>query len=300
MRECASVAKSSQQIQELLQNEPQQNEEFNHIFDAIFTDATDAHLRMDVQERVLAAYGQNSVTQQFNVTKVYKVVDDNFFVGTLSNIIDRIKNYSPKRGLNETQIQQFSTALFRKTDRILQSTNIYSDYVVEEAITITNSVLQEYKLNKFEQKKQAHRFVFAFLVQKLKIKQHEWESKNLISARLKSERDGFRNLYNNTIFGMNGLRLLTTDLQAMLDKHWRDAYRHFICKKVVNQLQSASWVSNHRVLSAYADKELLDLIQAKQIKSHDLMTIITTLWKRKSRAYWKLYMQSDGGFFENN
>jgi hypothetical protein len=156
-------------------------------------------------------------------------------------------------------------------------------------------------LNKFEQKKQAHRFVFAFLVQKLKIKQHEWESKNLISVRLKSERDGFRNLYNNTIFGMNGLRLLTTDLQAMLHKHWRDAYGHFICKEVVNQLQSVSWVSNHRVLFAYADKELLDLIQAKQIKSHDLMTIIiTTLWKRKSRAYWKLYMQSDGGFFENN
>jgi hypothetical protein len=74
---------------------------------------------MDVQERVLAAYGQNSVTQQFNVTKVYKVVDDNFFVGTLSNIIDRIKNYSPKRGLNETQTQQFLTALFPKTDRIL-------------------------------------------------------------------------------------------------------------------------------------------------------------------------------------
>ena len=168
------------------------------------------------------------------------------FLSWISNLVWGKSN-------SENEGKKFLHDLVLYAETLLTPLKRYSDDVVQEVINYTRREFRASKRNRKAVEEMAHQMAFALLVEQLTEKQKQWERFNSISVRLSYAEDDLWKFYCNTIKGIVGIKLLTSDLKQILLKHNRAGLMRKIIKYIVQNLQSETWVKDSRVLMARVD-----------------------------------------------
>lgn len=260
--------KHDEDRKELLQNETHQEEEFNNIFYNIIADAKKNHPQEKVESNIQQLYEHNGIGCDCDYKSKHKERNSQ---SKSTPILDSViswfkKEISRKNDDSENQLQQnFLRELVLDVEKLLIPIKWYSDHIVQEAIDYIREQLKEKNINRKNFQDLVHQTVYTLLVERLTEKQHEWEKVNSISVRLEGAKNDLWNFYRNTIKGIVGVGLLTSDLEFILLKNFRPAIQQQIVKFVVHNLHKEAWIVDSRMLMAYADFDLLEMASAEKI-----------------------------------
>ncbi|UJR24134.1 hypothetical protein I4U23_027100 [Adineta vaga] len=247
----------------------QQNNEFNEIFCAILHDSKNTQQKESVEASIYNTYNRNHLGKDFDFSKKFherKLKSGK--TGSLLHPIDRLLAHINNNANQTEEETQFFGELDMKLNTLLSSVKRYDDGVTQSAINLTEAQLQDYRYKRIKIRGRAHQSVYNSLVEHLTRIHNEWENSNSISLRLESAKEDLFDFFQHTIKGVVGADLLRAELKSIFKLHWRCGFINSIENLVINGLQSESWINNSRVLLAYADLELLDLIEQGKI---DLM-----------------------------
>ncbi|CAF0994570.1 unnamed protein product [Didymodactylos carnosus] len=151
------------------------------------------------------------------------------------------------------------------TTKLVETITYYSDYIVIKAITNTTNKLMKYKIQKDSTEEKAHKLVYTILLDELTVIQHKWNSPNNVVNRLQQEKIRLKQLFIDTSNGVVGTNLLTNETNLILNQHLKDGFIKTFTSDIILSLQTKKFVHDYKVLQAYIDLDLIDLIERKNI-----------------------------------
>ncbi|CAF3031482.1 unnamed protein product [Rotaria sp. Silwood2] len=128
----------------------------------------------------------------------------------------------------------------------LKPLKCYSYHIVQDAITRTNKKLTELKLRSDKIEGKAHNIIYKFLIERFTEIQNKWNE-------------------SNNIVGIAGAPLLTSEIINILKEHLMKTYTKAVIKHVVLILQNERFIKCGKIIQAYADLHLIELIKNDQI-----------------------------------
>ena len=272
--------KDQDERENLAGDQTRQLSEFEEIFNAILHSVNKQHPVINVEVEILRVYDLNGIGKDFDFTQKHremKSTGKSKPVGTNRNIVcslwkgvmDLFAKSSAQKADEETR---FLFELQSYIDNLLKPVKRYIDHVPTEAIQITERKLIEYKIKRDELRKRAHQVIYAQLVIQLEMIQNKWEQVHSIAVRLNQARDTMWEYYQKTVQGIHGIKLLTSEVIAVFERHRHDGYREVLQPRVITELTHESWIGNDQIVQAMLSLELI-----RRIRNDEIEQVIRTL-----------------------
>ncbi|CAF1039429.1 unnamed protein product [Adineta ricciae] len=258
--------KTIDEKKELSEDTVSQESEFDKIYNAILHDSKTRQQKESVETSIYNTYNRNHLGKDFDFSKKFNEKrHKSGKTGSLLRPIDLLLSCFSNTLSQTDDEAQFFRELGEELNALLISVRRYEDGVTQSAINLTEKQLQNYRFARIKIRERAHQSVYHMLVEHLTRIHNEWENSNSISVRLENAKENLRNFFQHTIKGVVGADLLRIELKSIFKTHWKCGFIYSIGDLIINNLQSESWANNSRVLLAYADLELLDLIEQGKI-----------------------------------
>lgn len=249
-------------------NERELHKLFADLFYKILNEAREKHRPVRIEQLITDVYKNNTVGKRWNLKRNY--MDLQIYAELNSEITKKelvkrkLLNIVHKSTEQEKEMELLSELLVEINEQ-LKTMKCYSYHVVQDAITRTNKKLNESKLHSDKMEEKAHNLIYDLLIKRLTQIQNKWNQSNNIVVRLEAERRRLYEFFLNASKGIAGAQLLTSEIINTLKEHLIATYEVAVIKHLALILQNERFVKCGKVIQAYADLHLLQLIKNAQI-----------------------------------
>ncbi|KAG0598456.1 hypothetical protein M758_12G075200 [Ceratodon purpureus] len=244
--------------------------DFESIFQRVLEDAADKHPAMatKVEGMIHKKYVNDSMVggkykfeagteDKIRFIYMLKTWTAEYIKSSTSFFLSQRETYNPDEVLRHK--------LMTRLQASLEDVQEYSDHLVDNMMQFTEKSIQEERKCSKALGQEMHNLVKISLTERMTKIQEDWDKQHNVSKKLEEQREYFWTCFTNHAKKLNGTKMLAMAFCNALGKdHLVSGFTALLSRNVVNELQSEQWVTNWKVMRAYLDLHLIELIESKE------------------------------------
>ncbi|CAM2726638.1 unnamed protein product [Rotaria socialis] len=249
-------------------NEVELKNLFDDLFRNIIIEASGKHQPIRIEQVINKVYTNNTAGKRWDLRINYSSLQ--CYMRLLS-VVGRGEFMKRKvlhvvgKSTEQEKESELLIELLTDINEQLKTVKCYSYHIVQDAITRTTRKLYESRLRSDKLEEKVHNLIYNFLIKRLTEIQNKWNQSNNIVVRLDSEKNRLYEFFLNASKGIFGAKLLTSEIINILKEHLIGAYTNAVVKHVALILQNERFIKCGKVIQAYADLDLIELINNRKI-----------------------------------